>query len=135
MSRQARAHFEADYRFLRDVRRFVTARLRSWGLLSLAGDAGLVATELAANAVMHARSAFTVCLKSSDRRVTVEVRDENPREPTLTPSTPGALSGRGLQLVDTLSNSWGVRQIPEDGKVVWAELGDSGAGAPANGDK
>ena len=51
------------FAFSRDApaaaRHFAVATLRGWGAGDLADDAALVVTELAANAVVHARSAFT----------------------------------------------------------------------------
>jgi hypothetical protein len=131
MVRFARAQFDPDLHILRDVRRFVGAKLRDWNLTPLIDDAVLVTSELAANAVTHARSAFTVGLRASRRSLTVEVGDESTQEPSLAPVTPGALNGRGLQITQALSRAWGVRHIPDDGKVVWAELPNSHpAGSP-----
>jgi anti-sigma regulatory factor (Ser/Thr protein kinase) len=107
---------------VRAVRKFVSDRAVLWGVQDLAGSSTLVASELAANAVMHARSPFSVYLQHNDHRIIVEVADDNPRLPTVEDPPPGALSGRGLPLVQALATRWGVREVPDDGKVVWAEL-------------
>ncbi|MFD3452588.1 ATP-binding protein [Streptomyces sp. NPDC058691] len=56
-------------------------------------------------------------------RLRVEVRDFTTRHPRLrTPSSHGT-SGRGLQLVQSLADAWGVHAEGDgSGKVVWFEL-------------
>lgn len=86
----------------------------------------MVATELVSNSVMHAGlppgGQITFRLRA-ERRIRIEVEDHGlgfgGREPPV--RDPGrALGGRGLMIVDLLSESWGVQ---EDGAVlVWAEL-------------
>jgi hypothetical protein len=51
----------------------------------------------------------------------VEVHDGNSRHPTPSPAPADATSGRGLHLVESLAERWGVEGTP-DGKVVWFEL-------------
>ena len=85
-------------------------------------DASLVASELAANALVHAAGMFTVTVRSGDGRVVIEVTDENPVMPALTSPGPDAVSGRGLLMVEAVSAAWGVRKGPGSGKTVWAEL-------------
>ena len=80
-----------------------------------------VVTELAANAVRHARSPFTVTLSSRGHGVKIAVRDESPLAPNLRDPTSFDSRGRGLHLVAALSASWGA-DLEADGKVVWAEL-------------
>ena len=104
------------------ARRFVTATLRQWGRPDLVDDALLVVGELAANAVTHAGSAFTVDLSDRDDHVHISVRDFSVTRPVPRPPPPMATSGRGLGLVSAVSCRWGVDLLP-DGKAVWAELG------------
>ena len=109
---------------VRVARAFVQATLRQWEMFDLVDSVTLIASELASNAVLHARSDFGVTLRASGaERVRIEVSDENPRLPTDGPCPPGALSGRGLGVVDTIARSWGVYRSG-DGKVVWAEVGE-----------
>ena len=112
---------------LRAARRFVSETADRWDIGGLVNDARQVTSELAANAVTHGRSAFSVCLHRDDHRLVVEVADDNPRPPTVAAPPVGALSGRGLVLVQALARAWGVRQVPRDGKVVWAELATDSA--------
>ena len=95
--------------------------LNSWGHSAhLLEDAKLVVSELASNAVLHARSAFSVEIRPHGATVRISVRDGSPAEPTLRDDRM-ALSGRGLFLVDSLSADWGVEVAPH-GKSVWAEF-------------
>jgi anti-sigma regulatory factor (Ser/Thr protein kinase) len=86
-----------------------------------AGDAKLVVSELAANAVIHAGTPFTVSVRCDGPAVRISVRDWSPARPALRNSGPNSLSGRGLHLVAALANDWGVDSDP-DGKTVWADL-------------
>jgi anti-sigma regulatory factor (Ser/Thr protein kinase) len=102
------------------ARHFTTVCLRAWRLDSILDDAVLVASELAENAVRHARSAFRLSLASDDRTVRIEVEDLSAQRPRLDRSGTGP-GGRGVFLVDALSSRWGV-DVDSDRKCVWAEL-------------
>jgi anti-sigma regulatory factor (Ser/Thr protein kinase) len=88
---------------------------------ALLDDARIVVTELAANAVVHARSAFSVSLQGEGSRWRIGVRDRSPALPAPPPPSPERLSGRGLQLVSAVAGRWDVEPLA-DGKVIWAEL-------------
>ena len=88
---------------------------------ALASDAAIVATELAANAVLHARSGFTLTVSRSAAAVRIAVRDGDPVIPR-NGSTPFDVKpGHGLSVVSQLASGWAVEPRP-DGKVVWADL-------------
>lgn len=89
-------------------------------------DAGLLrllTNELVTNSIIHARNSprVHVALTISDDRVRVEVIDREDGEPP-TPEPPSLTrtSGRGLFLVDELSDAWGVDR--NRGTRVWFEL-------------
>jgi anti-sigma regulatory factor (Ser/Thr protein kinase) len=107
----------------RAARRFVEDALRRWGHDGWAvDDARLLVSELVTNAVIHTRSPFSVSLESQPSRLRVAVHDESsavPRSGGQTLET--ARGGRGLQIVATLADDWGVMATPA-GKTVWAEL-------------
>ena len=87
----------------------------------------VVIAELASNAVHHARTAYTVTVREdAEGAVTVTVHDDSPEQPELQPFDPHAARGRGLQIVDGLTEQWGTRADPDDGKTVWARLAASG---------
>jgi anti-sigma regulatory factor (Ser/Thr protein kinase) len=104
------------------ARHFVAQTLRGWGRADLVDDAAVVATELASNAVLHARTGFTVSLVSpGDGIIRVAVRDASDALPRPRCPTPLEGSGRGLGLIEAIAAVWGVDVLP-DGKVVWAQL-------------
>jgi anti-sigma regulatory factor (Ser/Thr protein kinase) len=116
------ARFPAEGDAPRRARHLVADALEHWGKTSpLLNDAQLVVTELAANAVVHARSPFSVELWRRRDGVRLAVRDASRASPILRDLDPLAISGRGLRIVAALAAAWGV-QPDGDGKTVWAEL-------------
>ncbi|MFG3296168.1 ATP-binding protein [Streptomyces sp. NPDC048179] len=108
------------------VRRIVSAQLRYWRLDPLIDRAALGVTELLTNVHRHAQpdKNCTVEIELQLDRLTVSVRDHDPRLPVVedgTETAPDATCGRGLAMVAAVSESWGVRPH-DDGKVVWFTL-------------
>jgi hypothetical protein len=104
----------------REARHFVLGQLGSGADRALASDAAIVIAELAANAVVHARSAFTVTVSRTRDAVRIAVRDKVPLgagEQLVT------ATGHGLDVVARIAARWAVEPVP-DGKVVWVELTD-----------
>jgi anti-sigma regulatory factor (Ser/Thr protein kinase) len=109
--------FEATPLDVGAARRFVV------GLLGDRPDADAVAlcvSELATNAVVHARSEFVVSVSLTEEGVYVEVFDRSPAPPRPNLLVSIGSGGRGLMFVDTLSIAWGSERTPT-GKVVWFE--------------
>ena len=102
-----------------EVRSFVASSVE--GPRALVDDLCLVASELATNAVLHARTPFTVGVEQRPDSVRVVVEDGSPRRPVASDAAPATTTGRGLAIVDALSLQWGVQPSAE-GKAVWAEL-------------
>lgn len=103
------------------ARRFALETLADWGREDLGADAAIVVTELAANAVVHARSDFQVEMSRQGRAVRISVRDSGAATPALRAATSTAESGRGLGLIAGIAKAWGHHPL-EAGKLVWAEL-------------
>ena len=62
-------------------------------------------------------------LASDHARVLIEVWDSVPRAPAARRAGPDEEGGRGLALVEALSDHWGWTTMPDwSGKAVWAEL-------------
>ena len=110
-----------DLRSVSTARRFVREKLAEWGIDGPVDDALLVASELAANALTHAGSAYRLRLSVSERALRIEVADAGPRSPEPQPLTETEEHGRGLHLVGALAASWGMESAGT-GKRVWAEL-------------
>ncbi|MFI1160711.1 ATP-binding protein [Streptomyces sioyaensis] len=107
------------------ARLHVRAILIEWKLGSLIEDSVLITSELTTNVVNHAKGTgdyFELGLRRRNGLLVLEVSDSYQwRTPELQKPAPDDLSGRGLFLVDALSENWGVR--PRDpGKTVWAHL-------------
>lgn len=97
--------------------------LRQWALSpTLAEHAVLLVSELVGNAVRHT-GARVFGLRMLRRRgwIRVEVRDPSRGLPCLMPVHELDISGRGLFLVDKLSDRWGVDLLPR-GKTTWFEM-------------
>lgn len=85
-------------------------------------DAVLAASELATNALTHADGRCVVRAWRSAGNLRVEVTDavEAPLPPTK-PVAIGSPSGRGLFIVEQVTERWGVTLQP-GGKTVWFEM-------------
>ncbi|MFJ5308157.1 ATP-binding protein [Streptomyces sp. NPDC088350] len=107
------------------ARDHVRATLTLWKLAGLADDAVSIVGELAANAVMHAKGVgefFEVGLRRRDGVLIVEVSDSHQWQmPEKRDADPEDVNGRGLVIVECLSDNWGVRPR-EFGKTVWAHM-------------
>ncbi len=87
----------------------------------LAPRIALVVSELAANAILHARSSFSVRMLVGPARVRLEVTDHGDGVPVRRQYGTDATTGRGLAIVDSMSDRWGVEQL-DDAKTVWCEV-------------
>ncbi|AWI31053.1 ATP-binding protein [Streptomyces sp. ICN441] len=97
--------------------------LRQWALSpQTAEHAILLVSELVGNAVRHT-GARVFGLRMLRRRgwIRIEVRDPSRGLPCLMPVRELDTSGRGLFLVDKLSDRWGVDLLPR-GKTTWFEM-------------
>ncbi|MEU9980639.1 ATP-binding protein [Streptomyces sp. NPDC050856] len=123
-SRQCTVELQALPSRIGQVRRIVSAQLRYWNLDCLIEKAALGVTELLTNVHRHAEpdKVCTVELELLLDRLTVSVHDHDPRLPMANLSDPLATSGRGLALIEAVSESWGARPQGDSGKVVWFTL-------------
>ena len=102
------------------ARRFVGQRLIEHELQYLADDVQLVVSELATNALTHARTPFTVTLAAVAQSLVVKVRDGSPCLPVSVDGSSLDTAGRGVTIVALLSRDWGVTAHADGGKTVWA---------------
>ncbi len=121
--REARIQLPALPTSAREARRFLAGLLASWRMPEmLDGDAALLLSELATNAILHARSSFTVIVRYDGSSLRVEVGDGSRSEPAMRQPAAGDMpGGRGLLLIDTMASRWGVLPTAR-GKRVWFEL-------------
>ncbi|MFG1928401.1 STAS domain-containing protein [Cryptosporangium sp. NPDC048952] len=105
------------------ARAMVADSCREWGLNDLLLPAELIMSELVSNAVQHAATDLVASVVFRFDLVHLTVSDGDPTPPRKSSGYPpiGALSGRGLLLVDEFATAWGCMPL-EGGKVVWATL-------------
>lgn len=87
----------------------------------IATVAALLVTELATNAVVHGRTAYTITASLTPWRLRVEVTDGSAEVPALLPRESGAIGGWGMHIVEELASQWNVDRHA-GGKTVWFEL-------------
>lgn len=87
----------------------------------LSDSVALVVSELATNAVTHARSPFSVLARSDQQVIRISVRDTSSVIPELRHVDPVDGPGLGLKMVDAIAGAWGV-EVTAAGKAVWAQL-------------
>ena len=120
---RAHIHLAPALTSARQARRFVSDTLAEWGDERFVDAASLLVSELVTNAVVHAASAVDVSVghEGIHAVLRVEVRDRSRRPPRMGGFDPEAVSGRGLALVEAMSDRWGVEN-DDAGKRVWFEL-------------
>jgi anti-anti-sigma factor len=91
----------------------------------------LMVSELSSNAVRHAASDFDVTVSfPAPGEVRIGVSDRDSGRPTPCAPSLNDLHGRGLQIVELLSDAWGVEPASDGpGKTVWFTLHDDSVGA------
>ncbi|MFE4873478.1 ATP-binding protein [Streptomyces sp. NPDC056682] len=107
-----------------EARRLVHQRCAKWALDPEAGEtAALLVSELVTNAVKHGRSHSIRVLvaRPGPDRIRVAVVDKRRCVVEAGTPHPDDVRGRGLVLVEALSDSWGTDLLPW-GKRVWAEV-------------
>jgi anti-sigma regulatory factor (Ser/Thr protein kinase) len=83
----------------------------------------LMVSELATNCVRHANTDFTLSIEQTGRQVRVDIADTGTGRVTRRDPEPADVSGRGLCIVERLSDTWGVREcVDGEGKSVWFML-------------
>lgn len=112
------------------VRDFIRLHLVEHDLRYLVEDIRLVASELATNAMVHARTPFTVTLSASGGTVLLAVRDDSTSVPVKAVPQAMDMSGRGLLLVEQLSREWGTNTDGDGSKSVWASFATRTGPAP-----
>jgi anti-sigma regulatory factor (Ser/Thr protein kinase) len=107
----------------RAAREFVREACHDWSFdEDTCDDAALIANELVANVVDHARTSCVMTVSRDRNGLRIDVADLSPGPiPQPGPIDRTALRGRGLQVVVRLSRAWGVRERPL-GKSVWVVL-------------
>ncbi|MEU8995985.1 ATP-binding protein [Streptomyces caniferus] len=125
-----------------EARRFTRATLAGWQLCAdVADDVALVVSELVSNALRYgvkdpgvdaapeAPAPFCnawLALTRQNSTVLCAVSDAGTGAPVVKPPDALAESGRGLHIVDQLSDDWGWTSPDRTGKTVWATVSTRG---------
>lgn len=115
----------SDLRAVPETRRAVRELLRHWGDPGQSEIAELLTSELVTNALVHTDREAEVTATVRPDGLRVEVRDYTGRRPEpRAPHADDGTHGRGLFLVESLADAWGVSApgTGDPGKVVWFEL-------------
>lgn len=110
------------------ARHWAMQLLWEWGLTDLSYQVELLVSELVTNGVAASRAMkqmfpVRLWLLSDKVRVVILVWDSNPNSPVRIHASDEAESGRGLVLVDALSDRWNWYVSPGSaGKTVWAQI-------------
>ncbi|MEV0808010.1 SpoIIE family protein phosphatase [Micromonospora sp. NPDC050200] len=122
-SRSASMEMPAEPTAPSRVRHWMTAQLTEWRVPdAVIGAAVLCTSELTTNALLHAGTAARVEIDLSPERLLVSVADSGTRG-TVTRAQTDTLSsrGRGLGLIEQLSDAWGTDPTVR-GSTVWFEI-------------
>ncbi|MFE7749550.1 SpoIIE family protein phosphatase [Streptomyces sp. NPDC057428] len=116
---------QADPEGLSEARSIVRQALADWDLAALADDAVLVTGELLVNVLLHTEGGAVLTLEvlpEPVRRIRLSVQDRSSVWPRRRAPGETSTSGRGLLLLDAVSERWGIEPRGE-GKAVWCEIG------------
>jgi anti-sigma regulatory factor (Ser/Thr protein kinase) len=107
------------------ARRYTRHTLAAWTLSMVADDAEVVVSEMVTNAVratLEMRRAAPVALyiAADHDRLALLVWDACPQPPVHRPHDDDAVGGRGLEIIEALSDRYGSCLPDDGGKVVWA---------------
>ncbi|MER7986715.1 ATP-binding protein [Streptomyces noursei] len=101
------------------------------GLAERVDDAKLLVSELVTNVVRHCRSlTVRVVARSTPDTLILSVSDDSPALPARHPSSPDDERGRGLFLLDLLTDEWGVGTTDHEAKTVWCCLSLAAGATP-----
>ena len=112
-------HFPNQPDSVRAARHFATGALGS-ASGRVVSAVELMVSELATNCVRHTDAGFDLSVCQSAETIRVEVTDTGAGEPVVRSPALSEPTGRGLQLVQLMSEGWGVTRGPgRTGKTVW----------------
>ncbi|MFF4104330.1 ATP-binding protein [Streptomyces sp. NPDC001903] len=112
------AQLDQDVRRVGQARRIARAWLHLWGAADLVDSAVAALSEVVTNAFVHGHGdTVTVRLTLTNGQLLIQVDGSGPWLPQVSCPDPNQLDegGRGLWLVDALSDGWGVLE----GGQVW----------------
>lgn len=121
-------HLEPEPSAVRDARDWVSGVLADWPDEGVE-TARLLVSELVTNSVLHAGTRIAVEYRDEGDRARFEVRDRHLGGPVPKRYAPDSPTGRGMRLVASLAEEWGVER-DDEGKTVWFAVRASARVAP-----
>jgi anti-sigma regulatory factor (Ser/Thr protein kinase) len=119
---KASAEFPPTPKSVAMARQFVASLLRD-SPTDVIETVTLMVSELATNCVRHARTPYRILVSVQSSQIRVEVTDRSTARATARSPGPSETHGRGLQIVRTLADHWGVIEKPAlPGKTAWFTL-------------
>jgi anti-sigma regulatory factor (Ser/Thr protein kinase) len=118
-----------DARSIRAAREFTAATVRRWDAVERCDDITVVVSELLTNALLHAlpdpaavapRTSIRLGLLQYGHHLLCAVADPCGNAPAPAQPTGLAETGRGLQVIAALADTWGSTPPSRTGKTVWA---------------
>ncbi|MFD9439560.1 ATP-binding protein [Streptomyces sp. NPDC060006] len=116
--------FVAEPEEVSGLRRILRMHLELWGLHEVTDAAQLCVSELVSNVITHVGlgTPTTLAVAMNGTYLRIEVHDPDTRAlPTLLDAGCEAETGRGVAIIDSVADRWGV-QLCLDRKVTWCEL-------------
>lgn len=104
------------------AREFLAAASCTAHVASVLDDAILLVSEAITNAVLHGGPAIVLAVDCTETSMEIRVRDGANRAPLLRNPADLDPGGRGMLLIDLLSDAWGVEPMSPAGKEVWFRL-------------
>jgi anti-sigma regulatory factor (Ser/Thr protein kinase) len=119
---EAHVEFDGAPSSIAEARRFANSVLEAGGAADDAWPVTQVVSELATNAVVHAGTSFVLSISHDASHIRVAVTDGRPlARASMRRFSNETTTGRGLRMVQTLGQAWGVDQT-DAAKTVWCEL-------------
>jgi anti-sigma regulatory factor (Ser/Thr protein kinase) len=123
-SRYASAELNPQPAAAGQARRLTRQTLAHWGMADLTDDAETIATEIVTNAVPPGTAGLSIvyAIHAAPPGLRIYTWDIGPGHPVPANPGPDAVSGRGLTIINALTERWGWWPTPSGGKVVYATL-------------
>jgi len=112
----------AEYRSPRVAREAVCAAAKEWVPAEVVSGAGLCASELVTNVLLHTDCASChLVMLYEHGELSMAVHDDSPELPAVA-ADQSEEHGRGLRIVASLATDWGVVRESPSGKSVWLRM-------------
>jgi anti-sigma regulatory factor (Ser/Thr protein kinase) len=123
MSIEAFAMLSSDLTSVRIARAFVAHAMEEWRADVDRAAVEVATSEIVTNAIRHAGSPVKVTVRLVDDIVRVDIADGSRVLPVVRHVSPDTTSGRGMNIVEAVTDDWGVEVDDTGGKAVWFTVG------------